>query len=541
MSGVSVDALLKRKFTLRSIIIFLVIIVVAISLFITDVLVSNTISDQIMDDQEEKALMVARIVAESETVQQGLAEETPENIQLFANDIRSTSGVLFIVVMDMNGIRYSHPNDEMVGLPFEGKDEANALMGQEYSSISKGTLETSLRSFTPVVNENNEQLGAVAVGISLGNVEQTLDESHKNLIIGSLFGIITGIIGALLIAKYIKKILYGLEPFTIAKTFEERNAMLQSVREGIIAVDKDARITLVNKSGLRLFEKAGLKKDPIGMGITEYMPTNGLEEVLQTGNSERDTELTINGMSFVVNRAPLIVDNQIIGAISTFRDKTEVNEMAKQLSGVKLYAEALRSQSHEVMNKFHVILGLVRNRSYEDLSLYIRQLVDHKNNEIGIVTNNIKDPVLAGFLIGKLSYARENGITLNIINETEIPIPTSSGTTHELITILGNLIDNMIEALTDSDRKQIDVKLSYDQGSLKLKVKDTGPGIKQQHLAHIFEKGFSTKGENRGYGLYLVKNSIDKLNGNLMVDSFQGEGTVFTIDIPYETEVNGID
>ncbi|WP_223292309.1 DcuS/MalK family sensor histidine kinase [Salipaludibacillus neizhouensis] len=541
MSGVSVDALLRRRFKLRSIIICLVIIVVAISLFITDVLVSNTISDQIMDDQEEKALTVARIVAESETVQQSLAEETPENIQVFANDIRSTSGVLFIVVMDMNGIRYSHPNADLVGLPFEGEDEANALMGQEYSSISKGTLETSLRSFTPVMSEDNEQLGAVAVGISLENVEQTLDESHKNLIIGSLFGIITGIIGALLIANYIKKILYGLEPFTIAKTFEERNTMLQSVREGIIAVDKDARITLVNKSGLQLFAKAGLKNDPIGMEITEYMPRNGLEEVLQTGNSELDSELTINGMSFVVNRTPLIVDNQIIGAISTFRDKTEVNEMAKQLSGVKLYAEALRSQSHEVMNKFHVILGLVRNRSYEELSHYIRELVDHKNNEIGIVTRNIKDPVLAGFLIGKLSYARENGITLNIINETDIPSPKSSDTTHELITILGNLIDNVIEALTVSKSNQIDVKLSYDQGSLKLQVEDTGPGIKRQHLAHIFEKGFSTKGKNRGYGLFLVKNSMDKLGGNFTVDSFQGEGTVFTMDIPYEIEVNGID
>ncbi|SDZ51444.1 two-component system, CitB family, sensor histidine kinase MalK [Evansella caseinilytica] len=533
--------MLRRRYKLRTIIIFLVIVVVSMSLLFTDLLVTRSVGENIMIDQEEKALMAARIVANSEIVQRGLTEKKSEEVQRYANEILAATDVLFVVVMDMNAIRYSHPNPEKVGKSFEGGDEVDALKGQEYSSIGTGTLTTSLRSFTPVVNENNEQIGVVAVGISLEHVEQTLNRSHRNVIIGSLFGILIGVIGAVLIAHYIKKILYGLEPFTIAKTFEERNTMLQSVHEGIIAVDKDAKITLVNKTGLRLFAKAGLKEDPIGMEITEYMPPTRLDRVLKTGKPERNEEMEFNGISFLVNRVPLVVDKQIIGAISTFRDKTEVNELAKQLTGVKGYAEALRAQSHEVMNKLHVILGMVRNEAYDELNSYILQLVNHKNNEIGLVSKNMKDPVLAGFIIGKLSHARENGIKLKFINETELPAPASADTSHDIITILGNLIDNAVEALADSEVKKIEVKLSYSENQLTMRVEDTGRGIKRGQLADIFEKGFSTKGEHRGYGLYLVRKSIDKLGGSLLIDSFYGEGTVFNVEIPYEAEVDAVD
>jgi CitB family two-component system sensor histidine kinase MalK len=532
--------LLKRKIKLRTIIIFLVCIVVLLSLLLTDLLVSRSINDSSIRNEEEKALTVARIVSQSEIVQNGLREEKAEEIQQYANEVRQTADVLFVVVMDMEAIRYSHPKSELVGKPFEGGDEALVFEGNEYSSISEGTLATSLRSFTPVVNEMNEQIGAVAVGISLENVQQTIDQNHKNIVLGSFFGLLVGLIGALLIAGYIKRTLYGLEPSAIAKILEERNAMLQSVHEGIIAVDNDGRITLVNKSALKLFKRAGLPEQPIGMDITTYMPTTGLDRVLKTGVPELGAELTINGNSLLVNRVPLIVDNQIIGAISTLRDKTEVKELAKQLTGVRLYVDALRAQTHEVKNNLHVILGMVRSGAYEQLKTFILQLVNHKNHEIGQLSD-IKDAVLSGFLLGKLSYARECGVDLTIKSEDVIPKTKSSEVIHEIITILGNLINNAAEAVEERPFKKVDVQLSHHDNLLKIEIKDTGPGIKTEDLADIFEKGFSTKGENRGYGLALVKTSIDKLGGNLMVDTFAGSGTTITVEIPYEAEGDSID
>ncbi|GAE26808.1 two-component sensor histidine kinase [Halalkalibacter wakoensis JCM 9140] len=421
-----------------------------------------------------------------------------------------------------------------------GGDETLALEGNEYSSISEGTLTTSLRSFTPVINDRNEQIGAVAVGISLENLQDIINQNHKNIVLGSILGLLLGLIGAVLIANYIKKTLYGLEPSAIAKILEERSAMLQSVHEGIVAVDKDGKITLVNKSAKKMFKKAGLPEEPTGMEVNKYLPMTGLERVLKTGKPELGAELSINGMTFLVNRVPLIVDDQIIGAISTIRDKTEVKELAKQLTGVKLYVDALRAQSHEVKNNLHVILGMVRIGAYEQLKSFILQLVNHKNHEISQVTD-IKDAVLSGFLLGKLSYARECDVNLTIKSENVVPETNSADTIHEVITIIGNLVNNAIEATENTTFKKVDVRLSFDRNLLKIEVKDTGPGIKSEDMADIFEKGFSTKGKDRGYGLVLVKKSIDHLGGNLTIDTLKGLGTTVTVEIPYEAEVDSID
>ena len=231
--------------------------------------------------------------------------------------------------------------------------------------------------------------------------------------------------------------------------------MLYSVHEGIIAVDKNLTITLVNKSALRIFTNIGLSDNPVGMKLTDYLPFSKLDRVLKTGKSEKDEEIAVNGVTLLTNRAPLIVNKEIVGAISTFRDKTEVHQLAEQLTGVRIYAEALRAQSHEFMNRLHVILGMVRMEFYDELMDFINEIVDHRVNEVSYVTKNIKDPVLAGFIMGKLSTARENKVEMKIDNETIIPKPSEDHVTHELITIIGNVIDNAIEAMSEMKEKKL--------------------------------------------------------------------------------------
>lgn len=526
-----------KKLRLRPLIILLVCLVVVLSLLITDILISQHVTKTIKEDQEEKAKTIARIVAKDDKVRQGLiVEEKTPDIQSYTQDILETADVLFIVVMDMDGIRKSHPNEENIGLPFEGGDEKAVLEGEESTSISKGTMVTSLRTFTPVYDQQGNQIGAVAVGISLDKVEDTVFASHLKLLIGSLLGLIAGLIGAILIAAYIKKTLYGLEPFAIAKILQERDTMLQSVREGIIAVDKEARIVLVNKSALAIFQKAGLEGNPVGMKVSEYMPSSRLDRVLTSGTPELDEELEINGMSCLVNRVPLQVDGHVVGAISTFRDKTEVDILAEQLTGVKSYAEALRAQSHEFMNKLQVILGMVRLKNYDQLSSFINETVQNRHKEIGVVTTKIENPVLSGFILGKLSVARESGVQLSINTKTVIPESVPSNTVHELVTILGNLIDNGMEAVKYREIKEVNITISKNEDVLTIVVEDSGSGIKDVVLKNIFSKGYSTKGPNRGYGLFLVKKSVDKLGGTLVVDTFQNKGTTFQIDIPYGGE-----
>ena len=473
-------------------------VVVTLSLLITDLLISSRIALQTEKAQAEQARNVARMVAHSPLVIDAMSGERDErDIQAFANEMRKVTDVYFIVVIDMNGIRKSHPDSKEIGLQFRGGDEGPVLKGKEHQSISKGSLGPSLRSFTPIKDKTGKQIGAVAVGISLANVEKAVAKSRTGIFIGTMFGILIGVLGAVILARYIKKILLGLEPFAIAKLLEERSAMLQSVREGIVAVDQESNITLVNRAALKLFDKAGLKDNPMGINIEEYMSTTRLTDLLKTGKPELDEEQNISGMTILTNRVPVIVGNKVVGAIATFRDKTEMQVLAEQLTGVRTYADALRAQAHEFMNKLHVILGMVHTGHYEKVAEYISETVDHRKSEIGFITKKIKDPVFAGFLIGKLSYARESGVELSVSCQQPLVQPAVSEVTHELITIIGNLVDNAIKAVTDSPIKKIAVGFEYADDILTIEVKDTGTGMSEELQNQIFNKGFSTKGDNQ--------------------------------------------
>ncbi|MFC5733944.1 DcuS/MalK family sensor histidine kinase [Cytobacillus gottheilii] len=527
----------KPKISLQAAIILFVCIVVALSLGITDLLISRGITSSVEDTQKDKALNVARMVAISPQVIGALEEPTNQgNVQPFTSEIKELTEVNFVVVMNMEGIRLSHPDPNEIGRHFRGGDEGPVLQGKEYVSTAKGSLGPSLRAFTPIKNAQGIQVGAAAVGISLDTVTKAVHKGQMVMVIGTLIGILIGIIGAVGLAKYIKKILLGLEPSVIAKLLEERSSMLQSVREGIIAIDQEGRITLVNRAASRLFKKAGIEGNPMGQRIENYLPETRLTRIIKSGETELDQEQKLNGVTILVNRVPVVVDNQPVGAIATFRDKTEVQLLAEQLTGVRNYADALRAQAHEFMNKLHVILGLVRTEQYETLTNYVSETVSHRETEVGFVTKMVLDPVLAGFLIGKLSFARESGASLSIECTNKIPKPATSKTTNELITIIGNLIDNALEAVADRPNKKVELMLDYAEEILTVEVKDTGKGMEQAIQDQILEKGFSTKGKNRGLGLYLLQQAIERLEGDLIVSSKIGKGTNFAVYIPYKEE-----
>lgn len=522
----------KRLWNLWKTITLLVCTVVIFSLLVTDILISHNVEQTTEDSQAEKAKTIAHIVANESIVIDGLIGKADTSaIQTYTNRILKNTGVQFIVVMDMNGIRKSHPNPQKIGHHFIGGDEGPALKGKEHVSLAEGTLGISMRVFVPVFSETGEQLGAVAVGISADNVKERVKESRHIIYIGVGVGVLVGIIGAILLARHIKKSLFGLEPHRIAKILEERNTMLQSVKEGIIAVDKEANVTLINNEAKRLFKKSGLEEDFIGKDVELYMPNSRIKEVLKTGQVQLNEEQNIYGITIVTNRVPLYVKGEIVGAIATFRDKTEIRKLAEELTGIRLYAEALRAQSHEFMNKMHVVLGLTHMKQYEELQKYISGMVSEHQYEIGGIMKRIKSPVFAGFLLGKLSYAREKNITLIISEDSYMPEIEDESITHELITIVGNLIDNALEAVTNCEKKQVEVEIQYGD-TLIITVQDTGKGIQEEEIGALFTKGYSTKGDNRGYGLYLVTESIQRINGEIHVYSLVGKGTTITIEIP---------
>jgi len=227
----------------------------------------------------------------------------------------------------------------------------------------------------------------------------------------------------------------------------------------------------------------------------------------------------------------------VIGAIATFRDKSEVNALAEQLTGVSRYAEALRAAAHEFKNKLHVLLGLAQMGDLDALRAYLRDLADHQLAPATALVEGIGEPVLAGFLLGKQSEARERGIVFQV--EVEHPVPAAAPERiHGLVTILGNLLENAFEAVAEQAEQaeqRVSLTLDYDEALLSLHVQDSGGGIQPEVREQIFERGVSTKGERRGIGLAAVREQVDAWGGTLAVYSEAGRGSLFEVELPYRT------
>ena len=524
----------RAHVSLETKIVVLVCLVVMMALLATSIPIGSNVAYQTQESLGGNALNVARMVARSPLVIRNL-EKTADNgeIQVFANEIRTATEMEFVTVFDMNHRRRSHPDSNKVGQLFVGGDESRALEGGEYISMARGTLGDSLRAFAPVFSADGRQVGAVAVGILLDNVRLAVRQSREIVYLGSGLGLVIGLLGAFLLASNVKKTLFGLEPFAIARLLEERNAMLQSVREGVLAVDRQGRITLVNDEAGRLFELAGIGGVYLGKHVDDVVPNTRLKNVMASGQAELNQEQDLRGIILFTNRVPVTVDGEIVGAIATFRDKTEIRHLAEELTGVRSYAEALRAQAHNFMNKLHVILGMVRMKSYDQLGEYVSRIAQEHEAEVVYVGQRIRDTVLAGFVLGKLSRARELGVEMMLTEDSFLPVAAEAARSHELVTVAGNLIDNALEALADSAEKRLEVSFLWEAGELTLIVADSGPGIAVVDQERIFQRGYSSKEGNRGLGLALVKESLALLQGDVEVSSRPGEGTEFVVTLPY--------
>lgn len=527
----------KKTLRLQTTITLMIFAVVALMLLVVYLMFGLKISGQTKSGLEQKALSISRTVAHTPLIIDGLSQgRSSEALQSYADEIGHINDMEYVVVMDMEGIRYTHPDKSRIGGHFTGGDETEALHGHESVSVGEGSLGKAVRAFSPVFGADGVQLGAVAVGLSLEDVNLAVKQSEWMIYWGVLIGGLMGAAGALLLARKIKRMMFGMEPGEIARLLQERSAILQSAREGILAVDRNSRITLLNAEARRLLtvEEEAVPQ-PLQQPVDELWPALRMDAVLRTGEPIRDMEIELGDVTLLANVVPVQVNDEIEGAVATFRDKTEITQLMERLSGISLYAEALRAQTHEFMNKLHVILGLAHMGSYDRLEAYIAGTVTGLQTEVGAVIRQVKDQVMAGFLLGKLSRAREAGIRLVLLEDGMLPEPADPAVSQELVTIVGNLLDNAMEAPEGAAGKSIHLGFQYREREQKLvfTISDNGCGISEDACKQIYDKGYSTKGPDRGIGLYLVSRSLQKLKGSMTCESGPGEGTKFVVEIPY--------
>lgn len=525
----------KRPMKLRTKLILLVIAVVFVSITIIITFVASWMTHNIENEAKTNIMNVAELIAHSNEVVDALEKKDPKGMIAPYIDMQLDNLELvdYITVADKNGIRYSHPNPTMIGKAFEGGDEYRvSTLGETYISEAVGTLGKSLRAFAPIYSGNNQEIGFVSVGALITRVEIAKRMAVFSIILIGVGGLFVGMIGAFLLANNIKNTLIGLEPEEISRLYHEKMGILDAIHEGLIAIDQEGRITLINDSAFQIlhFQKKEPKESLIGYHIEEVIPNTRMLTVLSTNQAEFDDEQRLNDTVIVTNRIPIMNRGKTVGVIASFRDKTQVTRLAEELTGVKKLTWSLRAQNHEFMNKLHTIAGLIQLEEYDEALQFISDVARVRNEISNILTNHIKDNSLAALLLSKYNKAEECRIRLNIDENSKLNKLPEAMTSQELVSVVGNLIENAIDAVKNDGTGIIDIKIVEEEQFLVIKVEDNGDGILPKYRERIFEQGFSTKEGQRGHGMYIVKEIVKELQGTIKfrVD----EGTKWDITIP---------
>ena len=477
-----------------------------------------------------ESLMIAQTVAGIPAIRRAFATPDPaRDIDPIAERIRKLTGASFVVVANKRGVRYSHPNPALIGQRLT--DGAVPLSGRTWVGVESGSLGRSMRAKVPLRDEFGDVIGLVSVGMTEKTLSAQLQDNLPVILIPSLLGLLLGAAGSVLLARRIKRQTFGLEPDEIGTLLEQREAMLHGIREGAIATDRSGRITVLNDEAERLL---GLDSSALGRFIDEVVPAGRLREVL-LGKVEGPDQVVLVGERVVVaNRMPVDVRGRAIGAVITLRDRTELEGLLRELDDVRSLAEALRAQEHDFSHRLHVIGGLIElGRHDEAVQFITHSSLIHQKLAASFV-DTVGDPILVALLLGKSVVASERGVELNVAAVGRLP--EDLGDVRDLVTVLGNLIDNAIESVTASGGSQghVDVSIAVEGDELVLRVHDSGPGITPSLADEIFRHGFTTKvageGMRRGLGLALVAQVIERRRGRIAVENV--DGALFTVALP---------
>lgn len=460
----------------------------------------------------------ATIVASLDFVKDNLGHTDKINsIANYVERLRLKTSVHFITVLDMDGVRYSHPLPTQVGLKFTGMDEQPVLKyGATYTSESSGTLGKSLRAFTPIFKDG-EQIGAVCVGILKGNIKDEFYLFLKKISPYIILAFSIGVIGAILLSINIKRTIFGLEPKEIAMVLKEREVMIDNMYEGVIAVNNEGKVSLINEKAKEILKIND--NDNIDTKIVNTKIFKSLQNIIEDRSALVNVEQKLyNGIAIIANYN-LLINNEgkNLGAVVTFKDMTEVNKMAEELTGIKKLNWDLRAQNHEFMNKLHTISGLIQLEEYDEALDYIFNTFKVREEVVGAL-EYIKDAPLAALLLAKYNKAEEGKIQMIIDEECSLQTLPKGITSHDMVCIVGNLIENSIDELIGRIDGYIFVSIKQEE-KIKILVENNGRKIDEKLQEKIFERGFSTKDGVRGFGLYNIKELIEIVNGKIYVSS----------------------
>lgn len=535
---------------LRTQVLLLQSAVVAVALGIGFTVFATTTEDRVTDEHGQRALAIARSVSADPTVRDEVARYSaaddgvvsPDNpelasgaVQQAAEAVRTATGALFVVVTDDQGLRLAHPDPEQLGRRVS-TDPTEALAGREVVTSESGTLGDSVRAKVPVTDPaSGRVVGEVSVGIATDRVRADLRSDLADAVLIALAALGCGAAGSLLLANRWKRLTLGLEPEQLTELVREQEVVLHGISDGVVGTDARGIVTVVNAEARRLLDlddgighNVGLD-DGIGRSVDTLGMTPRLLDVLRSADGIPVAATTGDRVVVAVSRR-VVRDGRDLGTVMSVRDRTDIETLTRELDAVKAMSTALRAQRHEFANRLHLLDGLLRRGHAEQALEYIEQILG--SGPLGEQLEGIDaitDPYLHAFLVAKAAHAREQGVTLVLGENTWVHATVRAPV--DVTTVLGNLLDNAIEAARTSGRApaEVEVELMEDGADLHVSVADTGDGVDPE-LPDIFAEGATTRSDptvpgGRGMGLALARRIARLHAGDVVLADRGGQRT----------------
>jgi two-component system CitB family sensor kinase len=531
--------------------------------------------DHAYDEAARRMAGIATTVADAPFVLQAASAADPSALlQPYALKVMNDAGADFVTIMAPDRTRWTHPRSEELGKPYIGSIDA-ALRGQVFTEVTTGTLGPSVRTIAPVKDADGKVRALVAAGVTVRTVDVAVSGRLPALLAIALALLAGGSLASWLLGRYLRRVTRGWGPEQLGQLFAYYESVLHSVREGVILIDPRGNVVMYNDQAADLLglrkqsadggptagaEGAGAETGPGAAGrgrqaapsLAELPLAPSLKELFESGRTALDEIHLTGSRILVVNQGPAVGPESagvrpreaesgavsgtpVYGTVATIRDRTEIESLGSELETMRTLSDALRAQTHEHANRLHTIVSLMElGRGPEALDFATKDLQLSQRLTDDIVSS-IEEPVLGALIMGKAAEAHERGVelTLNTSGSTAV----AGLAVQDLVAILGNLLDNAIDAAAEAPAPRlVELTVETTGSALEISVEDSGPGIDPAAVEDVFRHGFSTKAPGpfgRGLGLALVRQAVQRLGGTMTITS--PAGALFRVTLPVTT------
>ncbi|MGW7196352.1 sensor histidine kinase [Streptomyces chryseus] len=479
------------------------------------------------------AIAVARSPAVIDAARSG---HPTGRLQPYTEALRKEAGVTFVTIMAPDGTRWTHPEAQEIGRTYLGHT-GPALAGGTFDETYVGVLGRSVRVVAPVRDteaRGGRIIGLVSAGITIEAISAQVRQQVAALLGVASGALALGGLGTYVINARLRRHTHGMNARELSRMHDYHEAALHAVREGLLMLDGRQRIALINDGGRELL---GLGPDAVGRPVAEMDLPGPLTAALLAPEPRVDEVHLTADRVVVVNSRP-VSGGERRGTVVTLRDHTELQALSGELDSERGFTQALRSQAHEAANRLHTVVSLIELGRADEAVEFATAELELAQALTDQVVGAVGEPVLAALLLGKAAQANERGVALVLDEDSRIDDGLLPGTlpARDLVTILGNLIDNAVDAAQGSDGARVTVTARTDRGrELLLRVADTGPGIDPGAADAVFARGWSTKSAGRGLGLALVRQTVHRGGGAIALSDAPGGGAQFTVRLPLLT------